>query len=264
MKRVTLRGVSTGTLEALRQAVADEHVPVPITREGLTALGIRHNLEQLVDALGGHRSAACIAILGVAIAERADTPPRPSLVWSGPDSTGSGARDTAVVLREMFEGARSQVILAGYSFTRGSAILEPLHRGMLANGLEVSFFINVTQAREDTIWETHITREWSEFVREAWPFGPPYPRAYYDVRAEKPGGFRRNAGEEQSGYASFHAKCVVVDGQRAFISSANFTERAQERNIECGVLIDDPHFAELVGGQWIRLIEAGLVRRFDR
>lgn len=35
-----------------------------------------------------------------------------------------------------------------------------------------------------------------------------------------------------------HAKCVVVDGRRVFVSSANFTEAAQERNVEIGVLFE--------------------------
>jgi phosphatidylserine/phosphatidylglycerophosphate/cardiolipin synthase-like enzyme len=37
--------------------------------------------------------------------------------------------------------------------------------------------------------------------------------------------------------APLHAKCVVVDGEQAFISSANFTEAVHERNIEVGVLL---------------------------
>ena len=37
--------------------------------------------------------------------------------------------------------------------------------------------------------------------------------------------------------SAMHAKCVIADGCTAFISSANFTEAAQQRNIEAGVLI---------------------------
>ena len=36
---------------------------------------------------------------------------------------------------------------------------------------------------------------------------------------------------------SLHAKCVVIDAREIFISSANFTEAAQHRNIELGVLV---------------------------
>jgi phosphatidylserine/phosphatidylglycerophosphate/cardiolipin synthase-like enzyme len=34
-----------------------------------------------------------------------------------------------------------------------------------------------------------------------------------------------------------HAKCVVVDSERTYIGSANFTEAAQLRDIEIGVVI---------------------------
>jgi phosphatidylserine/phosphatidylglycerophosphate/cardiolipin synthase-like enzyme len=54
----------------------------------------------------------------------------------------------------------------------------------------------------------------------------------------------------------------VVDGARAFVSSANFTQRAQEQNIEVGVLIDDANFASFLAGQWLGLIEAGIVGEF--
>ena len=36
-----------------------------------------------------------------------------------------------------------------------------------------------------------------------------------------------------------HAKCVVIDGLEALVTSANFTEAAQTRNIELGLLIED-------------------------
>jgi len=39
--------------------------------------------------------------------------------------------------------------------------------------------------------------------------------------------------------ASLHAMCVVVDAEKLFVSSANFTEPTQLRNFEVGVLIDN-------------------------
>jgi len=46
-----------------------------------------------------------------------------------------------------------------------------------------------------------------------------------------------------------------------FVSSANFTTRGQDRNIETGVLLEDPHFARQLEGQWLSLVSAGLVLR---
>ncbi|WP_441293152.1 phospholipase D-like domain-containing protein [Sorangium sp. KYC3313] len=60
-----------------------------------------------------------------------------------------------------------------------------------------------------------------------------------------------------------HAKCVVVDSAKA-LSSANFTQRGQERNIEVGVLIEDPSFASYLAGQWLGLIDARIVGEFTK
>ncbi len=63
--------------------------------------------------------------------------------------------------------------------------------------------------------------------------------------------------------ASLHAKCVVTDGRWTLLSSANFTEAAQERNIEAGVLLDDPTFAQRVTRQFDLLVEDETLQRLD-
>lgn len=58
-----------------------------------------------------------------------------------------------------------------------------------------------------------------------------------------------------------HAKCVVVDGRRSFVTSANFTEAAQERNFELGLPVDDELLARSIESQFETLIQRGLVSR---
>ncbi|MGH9321370.1 MAG: phospholipase D-like domain-containing protein [Vicinamibacteria bacterium] len=60
---------------------------------------------------------------------------------------------------------------------------------------------------------------------------------------------------------SLHAKCVVVDDRLSLVTSANFTEAAHWRNIEAGVLVDDPRFAVNLRSQFDRLIAEGLLLR---
>jgi phosphatidylserine/phosphatidylglycerophosphate/cardiolipin synthase-like enzyme len=60
---------------------------------------------------------------------------------------------------------------------------------------------------------------------------------------------------------SLHAKCVVVDERWAFVTSANFTEAAQERNIEAGVLLDHPKLAEALAARFRALREGGRLHR---
>ena len=56
--------------------------------------------------------------------------------------------------------------------------------------------------------------------------------------------------------ACLHAKCVVVDGEAVFVSSANFTEAAQERNIEMGLLVRSRWLAERVTRHFETLLAA--------
>jgi phosphatidylserine/phosphatidylglycerophosphate/cardiolipin synthase-like enzyme len=179
--------------------------------------------------------------------------PSPELVWTGPEGHGSTARDTAVVLRSLFEGARDHVILGGYSFTHARSVLAPLHEAMKIHGVRASFFVDVKQpAVATTPPEAHADVALASFVEANWPFGPPYPELYYDARALAPG----------PPWSILHAKCVVVDGERAFVSSANFTMQGQERNVEVGALLDNAHFARHLAGQWMALVDAGLMRRY--
>lgn len=250
--RASLRHVSTQVLEQLRSAIASGSVKPPIDRATLVGFGVRHQLEAIEHALAGHKSAACLSILETTLSEREARRPTPELVWTGPEAPAGTARDTAVVLRELFESARESVILAGYSFDHAQDVLAPLHRSMQTYGVEARFFVDVPQIERAAYDEEYLSAHLSAFLDANWPFGEPRPRIFYDKRALLPG----------PPFCSLHAKCVVVDGLKAFVSSANFTQRGQERNIEVGVLIEDASFASFLAGQWLGLIESGIVGEF--
>lgn len=247
----SLAEVSTSALERIRDAVASNSLGTPLTRAGLVSFGIRHQLDALSVALSGHSRQACLAILDVTLSERArHNSPAPELVWTGPEGHGAMARDTAIVLRELFESARYQVVLAGYSFWNATDVLKPLHQVMVDHGVTTTLFVNIGQASVLTSPpELHAEKQFANFTSTIWPFGPPYPRVFYDKRALQPG----------PPFASLHAKCVVVDSARTFVSSANFTQRGQERNIEVGVLLHRVSFATHLATQWLQLVAAGHV-----
>jgi phosphatidylserine/phosphatidylglycerophosphate/cardiolipin synthase-like enzyme len=251
-----LRDVSTSAIERVRAAIQGGQLQPPVDRAALLGFGIRHQLEAFESALAGHRRAACLAILDAVLAERESRRPTPQLVWTGPEEPGGTARDTAVVLRELFESARESVVLAGYSFDHARSVLAPLHASMRDHGVLSSFFVDLPQMEGSggLSSQAHLEVHLGDFLRDNWPFGSPFPALYYDKRALSPG----------PPFCSLHAKCVVVDGARAFVSSANFTQRGQERNIEVGVLIEDPSFASYLAGQWLGLIDAGIVGEYRR
>ncbi len=254
-RRSSLADVSTSALQRLRDAIASHALSAPLTRSSLVSFGIRNQLDALEAALSGHSRLACLAIIDVALAERAGADqPAPELVWTGPEGDGGTARDTAVVLRELFESARDHVILAGYSFTHAKSVLAPLHATMKAHDVRATFFVNLEQPAAATDPpERHAEIALATFLDKNWPFGVPYPALYYDARAIVP----------PPPYSILHAKCVVVDSRRAFVSSANFTMQGQEKNIEVGALIEDPSFAAHLAQQWLTLIESGYAKRCD-
>lgn len=249
-----LSDVSLTDLRALLQAVEQARVPCPLEATALSASGFAHAAAEVTRALSGLSREGVTAALRIAIAERVHRPPpRLDLVWTGPEARTSTSRDTAVVVRQLFAEAQESVLVGGFRFDRGEDLFRPLHEGMQTRGVRAKFFLDIEgEARDPSGAAAFADAQITRFFDSNWPFDDPRPSMYYDPRTAVAG----------PPWASLHAKCVVVDERRAFITSANFTDRGQTRNIEAGVLIDDPDFATSLVAQWERLIAAGLVRRY--
>ncbi|MDE0007504.1 MAG: phospholipase D-like domain-containing protein, partial [Gammaproteobacteria bacterium] len=74
------------------------------------------------------------------------------------------------------------------------------------------------------------------------------PAVYFDPRSLEP---------EQS--AVLHAKALVADSETTFITSANLTDAALNRNIELGVLLRDRTLALRTESHFRGLIERKLL-----
>jgi len=254
------RGLSRVPLHLLDQvltAINQSRLECPIAVGDLVEAGIRGPVADLAAMLGGLDRAGAVAVIGAAVAERVHRPPpRLELVWTGPETRASAARSTALVVERLFNEAMRSVIVGGYTFDT-QEILEPLCRAMRDRGVAVTMFIDIEGAtakpdKADAFATAFIDR----WLRDVWPAGAPKPAIYYDPRTAVRGDV---PGHE---WATLHAKCVVVDDERSLITSANFTDRGQTRNIEAGVLITDAAFAEQLAGQWRQLVSEGLVRRY--
>ena len=69
------------------------------------------------------------------------------------------------------------------------------------------------------------------------------PQVFYDPRSVT---------LEPGKAAALHAKCVVIDAFDLFVSSANFTEAAQQRNVEVGLRLR----STIVAGRIVRFFES--------
>jgi phosphatidylserine/phosphatidylglycerophosphate/cardiolipin synthase-like enzyme len=240
---MTLADVATPDLERLRALVASRALACPLSETALSA----HGLQADVTSLFALDRQSVLVALDLLLAERARTTRAPlELVWTGPQSTSPQTRDTAIVLAELFLRAQKRVLLAGYVFTNGAAILKPLHEAMV-HGVTTRFFLDIP-GHATTIdgIPNYVSDHVDRFVRDNWPFGSPYPKFFYDPRTASP--IER---------AILHAKCAVVDGRYSLVTSANFTTSGQEHNIEVGVLIDDEVFSSKLESHFNALVSAG-------
>jgi hypothetical protein len=218
----------------------------------------------LMDALhaAGLEGGALASALRLAEAARTagELRPEPVLVWSDLDITGS--RDTGVVCKELFRAARESVLVSTFNLghkakdgeKKGNPVLSSLAERMgEVAGITVRIFVNLRRLdymadfSECDVEDAFV----SWFTKEIWPWKP-IPEVYYDPRSLR---------ADSEAAACLHAKCVVVDDARAFVTSANLTQAGQERNIEAGVLLDDPLFARALRRQFESLIDRGHVLR---
>jgi hypothetical protein len=225
---------------ALRRYVgADMAEPIVAELDRLADLGMtRVHVRELLSAL-----------------DTEERPPEATLVWSGPEEKGTASRDTGVVVRELFEQAQRSVLVAGFAVYQGKSVFKVLAERMDSHpSLEVTMFLNVDRPKGDTTSDADLLRRFADrFRKNEWP-GARLPVVFYDPRAIEP----VERGEKR---ASLHAKCIIVDDARALVTSANFTEAAQERNIEAGVLVDRASFAVALRKQFDGLVEGGHLAR---
>lgn len=253
MTELGLHRVSTPDLAALRLLVERGEARCPLSRTELLACGFAASANDVIASLGGLDTLAATRLLDALLADRRNRPPpHLDLVWTGPEPRLSTARDTAVLVRQLFAQAERTVLVAGFSFDHGEDIFAPLHAAMQRRGVTCDLFLDIRQrAPSAEAVDGHVRAYIQRFLGMNWPFGPPFPSVHWDPRTAEP-----------IAAASLHAKCIVVDDMRTLITSANFTDRGQTRNIELGVLVEDRTFGEACAGQWRRLVTEGLVRRY--
>jgi phosphatidylserine/phosphatidylglycerophosphate/cardiolipin synthase-like enzyme len=223
----------------IRYAFPDASEPAAAELAALLANGIRpEHAALLLDAIAAEKTATAGAT-------------KVELVTSGPDAAGR-TRDTGVILRQLFAGAERRVLILGFAVHQGREIFAVLGERMRQlPDLSVRICLDVRRSPGDTTRADALLRRFTErFLRQEWP-GPRPPEAYYDPRSLNEGDGPR---------ASLHAKCVVIDGQRIYVGSANFTEAAQLRNIEIGLVATDAMTAKALEGHVEALIAGGQLR----
>lgn len=225
---------------AVRRSCAGEHASVATARlQELSSQGM------LPDHLA-------LLLESIAMARHGRMPEEEliDLVWTGPETPGTVNRDTGVVVRELFGQAEKSVLIAGFAIFQGREIFRGLAERMSERpDLKVRMFLDLHRRPGDVSLDSEFLRTFVvDFRKKDWPDGRTLPEIFYDPRSLDLDAEKRS---------SLHAKCIVVDGRVAFVTSANFTEAAQMRNIEVGVLIQSPGFATRLTNHFEGLLDSG-------
>jgi phosphatidylserine/phosphatidylglycerophosphate/cardiolipin synthase-like enzyme len=255
-----LRTLGRSQLDSLAAELRSGRIRSPITRAALAphvpdsaldaVFAALQSLER--DGMTPRHIAHLVAILAEERAAGQRMSDRVQLVWSPPDLDRIDARDTAVVVQELFRQAKSSILISTFAIDekkRAHALFSELAARMDSEPqLAVRVFANLHRKPRDTTPADILVRDFAKKIRdEIWP-GSRLPDFFYDPRSLDPDPKRR---------AVLHAKAVIVDARYTLLTSANFTEAAQQRNIEAGALFDDPRLAARLSQQFNQLLETG-------
>lgn len=251
-----LLGLPTPTLRSLVAAlragrVAPASLGVSLSRN-LGASGSRAEapLRRLFD--DGMTPAHVAALLEAVLETRsgaASAAQAIELVLSGPDVPGIQTGDTAATMRRLIDEAKTEVLLVGYALNNVRDLFERLAKRLESDpAFRVLLCFDIARPRNDTSLNSEIVRRFAHgFRKRHWPWAS-LPELFYHPRALDTDPKQR---------ATLHAKCIVTDRTRALITSANFTEAAQRRNIEAGVLVSDAGVAEQLACYFEALRKSG-------
>jgi phosphatidylserine/phosphatidylglycerophosphate/cardiolipin synthase-like enzyme len=141
------------------------------------------------------------------------------LAWTGPSTGQVPVRHTEQVLLEVIGAAKHRLFLVSFVAYQVGSISQALNDAA------------ARQVKIDVLLESSIAHggkvhhDSAAAMRKAVPSARVFAWSAEDKRIDGrlPG--------------VVHAKCAVADGQIAFITSANLTSAAMERNMELGVLV---------------------------
>jgi len=252
---LAFEGASAGALRAVASALRSGQLTPP-----LSALAVLRVAPSVTEAEARELARLCeegiqanhlaLYLDAMASAVEARLSSGAELVWTGPESSVSHSRDTAVVVDELFRSATRSVLVSTFVVQQPETVFRSLAERMAeAPGLRVQLFVHVGRENRDTRHESEILREFASDLGRKWP-GPTRPVLYYDPRS---------LALHPQDRATWHAKVVVIDDEVAFVTSANFTEWAQQRNVEAGVVVRNAEFASQLRQQFEGLVQSRAV-----
>ena len=208
---------------------------------------LRSHVRKLLSGFSDRETVAA-ALMAASEARQRIRPTGSEIVWTGP-GTDAPFRRTEPALLELIASTVCRLTIVSYAVHRiprvRSAVADAAGRGVrIRIVLETPHLRSSPNAEPtgfDTVRAFGLDSDDERIELLHWP---------EDCRPPDAGGRR----------GILHVKCVLADGQRMFVSSANLTEYAFTTNMELGLLVDDPQRIRHVETHFDGLIDAGVLQ----
>jgi phosphatidylserine/phosphatidylglycerophosphate/cardiolipin synthase-like enzyme len=168
------------------------------------------------------------------------------LVWTGPATAAIPARHTEQVLCDLIQDAAQRLTIMSFGIFQVPRLVTELEHA-LARDVEVRILLGDRESTSD-----------QDVCRQRQQLGPVVAQ-----RASFLQWPRERRSRDENGHAGLmHAKAAMADSRLAFLTSANLTEAALERNMEIGVLIRGGSLAASIDRLVDALLESGELHTF--
>ncbi len=160
------------------------------------------------------------------------------LVWTGPDLNQIPVRRSEQILLELINSAKSSIFLVSFVLVNIPAVEDAI-RQALERGVDVRMLLESEDKEGSGGFRGTIKRLQADIpglTLYVWP--------------------REKRDSIEGGFARVHAKCAVADQVTAFLTSANLTSAALDKNIEMGVHIQGGSVPPTIYQQFIGMIRA--------
>jgi cardiolipin synthase len=238
--------LSPSRVEALADRVRGS---VPAERDGsllqlVTTPAARAALDRLIAAwrqteISGDVLAGIL--VGAAFArEQVQRESRVELVWTGPTTPFVATRRTEQVLLDLIGHAQSDLFLVSFVAYDVSSVVEALNAAT-ARGVVIRILLETSTSHGGSLPVDPIAT-----MRRCVPSAALY------VWTDRPAPFAEG---------KVHAKVAVADGNAAFLTSANLTGHALEKNMEAGVVISGGQIPFGLRAHLQALVDMNIIRQ---
>lgn len=163
------------------------------------------------------------------------------LVWTGPTTRFVPTRRTEQVLLDLIASANANLFLVSFVAYNVKSIVNALNEAA-DRGVCLRILIEASKDRGGTLEKDLVPK-----IRTS------VPTAEIFTWKER---------TEPFAEGKVHAKVAIVDGMRAFITSANVTGYAFEKNMEAGILINGGQLPKTLNEHFHALIDVGVLEPY--